>query len=106
MVCKHLPGLEEENRIMRQLKALSGGDLGNAYSSASVAKGERITADMLDSVRFTSYASAFNGLALDVQMQRLNCRDGSTVFIINVPVTCMFLFFIHFFLYVWIHFAA
>lgn len=50
VVCKHLPGLEEENRVMKQLKALSGGDLGNAYSSVTKGAGDHITADMLDSV--------------------------------------------------------
>lgn len=34
---------------MKSLQALSGGDLGNSYTTSKVA-GERITADMLDSV--------------------------------------------------------
>ena len=48
MACKHLPGLEEENRVMKQLQALSGGDLGNSYTAK--ATGEKITAEMLEEV--------------------------------------------------------
>ena len=48
MACKHLPGLEEENRVMKQLQALSGGDLGNSYTAK--ATGEKITAGILEEV--------------------------------------------------------
>jgi len=51
MACKLMPGLEEENRIMRQLKALSGGDLGTGYTTKAV--GDKITCDMLDQVGLT-----------------------------------------------------
>ncbi|XP_067939824.1 DNA primase large subunit-like [Watersipora subatra] len=60
VACKLLPGLEEENRVMKQLNALSGADLGASYTAKAV--GDEITCDMLDELSGHSYPLCMQSL--------------------------------------------
>ncbi|KAF6018028.1 hypothetical protein EB796_023671 [Bugula neritina] len=74
MACKLMPGLEEENRIMRQLKALSGGDLGTGYTTKAV--GDKITCDMLDQLSLRSYPLCMQTLHNHIKVKHHAKHEG------------------------------
>lgn len=65
MTSRALPQLEEDNRLLPMLSGLSKRYLGQDYSSKKSNVG-KITAEMIDSVRYTVHVH----LSVDMNMQK------------------------------------